>query len=157
MIKQTNCPSEQMVVKSAKSGFMSEEIIAHVQSCKDCRETVKIVQFFKENIINATPPKNLPSAGLIWWKSRLRNRQSAALRVTKPIYIAQCAGFISIFFTFLWFIYRGSTGFASLDSGFVRVLDSIEQVFFPLAIGLVFLTLISIALIFTLRRFLIER
>lgn len=157
MIKQTECPSEQIVVKSVKSGFTGEETAAHIQSCNICREAVKVVQFFQKNLINDMPPKNLPSAGLIWWKSRLRNRQRAAERVAKPIYIAQSVGSVVALATFLWFMTRDSTGFSSLDSGLSRVFTSMEQVVFPLAIGLIFLTFICITLIFTLRRFLIER
>jgi hypothetical protein len=157
MIKQTQCPSEQIVVKSIKSGFINDEIAAHIQSCNDCRETVKIVQFFQTNTVSDLPPKNLPSAGLVWWKSRLRNRQKAAEQVAKPIYIVQCIGSVIALVTFLWLMTRDSTGFSSLDSGLSRVLSSMEQVVFPLAIGLIFLTFICITLIFTLRRFLVER
>ena len=48
MIKQTQCPSEQIVVKSVKSGFINDEIAAHIQSCNDCRETIKSFNSFKQ-------------------------------------------------------------------------------------------------------------
>jgi hypothetical protein len=157
MIKQTACPLEQNTVKSVKSGFINDEIGAHINSCADCRETVKIMRFFQTNLITDSQPKSLPAAGLIWWKSQLRNRQRARKRVGQPLFIAQCVGAFFALTTLLWLVFRGSTGFPSLDSGLSRVLSSMEQVIFPLAIGLIFLTFTCIVLSFTLRRFLIEK
>lgn len=151
------CQKEQIVVESFKSGFVGEEIAAHISYCRVCRETAQIVRFFQTNTINNHPPKRLPAAGLIWWKFQLRERRHAAERVSKPIFIAQFAAIFFAFATFLWLTFRGSTGFSSIDSGFSRVLDSMEQIVVPLTFGLIFFTVASAAVIFVLRRFTVEK
>jgi hypothetical protein len=157
MIKQPGCSLEQTIVKSVKSGAINEETAAHIDSCGDCREIVKIMRFFQTNLISDAKPKTLPAAGLIWWKSQLRNRQLARERVGQPLFIAQCIGAFFALTILVWLAFRGSTGFPSLDSGLSRVLSSMEQVVFPLAIGLIVLTFTCIILSFTLHRFLIEK
>lgn len=157
MKERARCSKDGIVVESYKSGFVEDEITAHVRDCDFCRETAKIIVFFKKNTISEKSPKNMPAAGLIWWKAQIRKRQFAAARVIQPIFIAQSAGIFLALIILLWLFFRGSTGFSSLDSALIRVIFSLEQVFVPLAIGLVFFAFTSAILIYALRRFLIEK
>lgn len=74
MKMQSGCDFESAVIKATKSGFVDEEIKAHIESCANCRETAKIVQFFQMNLIDEPPPKNLPVAGFVWWKYKLQEK-----------------------------------------------------------------------------------
>ncbi|HEX8290063.1 MAG TPA: hypothetical protein VF556_18935 [Pyrinomonadaceae bacterium] len=157
MKERKGCSKEQIVVESFNSGFVKDEIRIHVSQCESCRETAKIVEFFQRNTINENSPKNLPAVGLIWWKAQIRNRRRAAERAIQPISIAQGAGVFIFLMILLWLAVRGSTGSSTLDSAFSRIFVSIDQVFVPLALGLVFFTFTAAILIYALRRFLIEK
>jgi len=156
MSEQPVCDFEFAVVKSLKSGFINGEIGEHIHSCSSCRETAKIVRFFQTNLINESPPKRLPVAGLIWWKSKLRERRRAAENVSRPILLTQTAAVIVAFGTFIWLWVNGSLQFSTLETALNRVFNSMEIIAVPFIIGLICFAFICTILIFALRRFMIE-
>ena len=157
MSEQTVCDFEPAVVKSLKSGFINGEIGKHIQSCSNCRETAKVVRFFQTNLINESPPKNLPVAGLIWWKSKLRERRRAAENVSRPILLTQAAALIVAFGTFIWLWLNGFLQSSFLGTALNRIFNSMEIIAVPFVIGLICFAFICITLIFALRRFMIEK
>ncbi len=157
MSEQTVCDFEPDVVKSLKSGFINGEIGEHIQSCSNCRETAKVVRFFQTNLINQSQPKRLPVAGLIWWKSKLRERRRAAENVSRPIFLAQTAAVIIGLGALIWLWVNGSLQLSFLETALKRVFNSMEIIAIPLAIGLICFAFICTTLIFILRRFMIEK
>ncbi len=157
MSEKLVCDFEPAVVKSLKSGFINGEIGKHIQSCSNCRETAKVVRFFQTNLINESPPKRLPVAGLIWWKSKLRERRRAAENVSRPILLAQTTAVIFAFGTFIWLWLNGSLQFSFLETALKRVFNSMEIIAVPFVIGLICFAFICVILIFALRRFMIEK
>lgn len=157
MSEQTICDFEPAVVKSLKSGFINGEIGEHIQSCSNCRETAKVVRFFQTNLIKESPPKNLPVAGLIWWKSKLRERRRAAENVSRPILLTQTAAVVVAFGTFIWLWLNGSLQFSFLETALNRVFNSMEIIAVPFVIGLICFTIICTTLIFALRLFMTEK
>jgi hypothetical protein len=155
MSKEINCEFEPEAVLSVKTGFVDDKVAVHIKTCENCREAIKIAGFFQANILKETMSRKLPAAGLIWFKSRLRQKQRAAEMVGKPILIVQMAGAAAGLATLIWLFFNRAK-FPILDSGLIRVFESMEQVVFPLAAGLTALVIISILLILALRRLMIE-
>lgn len=93
MKKQTNCQFEPLITRHLKAGSLSDELTLHLQSCDSCLATVKIIRFFKHQSALEFVPK-LPTAGLIWWKSKLRERESANQKITQPLFIMQNVGIL---------------------------------------------------------------
>jgi len=157
MSKENNCDFESVVVKSLKSGFLSEEISEHIGACDNCRETMKVVRFFQTNLQSELPPKNLPAAGLIWWKSRLREKRRAAEQVAQPILIAQTAAVVIFVGVFVWLLNTEAFQLLSLDAALNQIFASIEPIIVSMFIGIVSFFFICTTLIFALRRFLLEK
>ncbi len=91
MSMKTGCEFEQRILGAVKSGTINNQTAEHIKSCAACRESVKIIRFFQMASMNEPSPEKLPVAGLIWFKSRLREKRRAAETVAKPILIAQTA------------------------------------------------------------------
>ena len=137
MSEKLGCDFEQTVVKSLKSGFVNEETSRHIKACANCRETAKVMQFFQANLLKESPPKNLPAAGFVWWKFKLREKQRQAERVAQPMLIAQLAAVLIVTGTFIWLRQSNSPQILSLQAAFNRVFASMEVIAFPLITGAV--------------------
>jgi hypothetical protein len=156
MNEQTSCEREQAVVKSLRTGFLSEAISAHLESCANCRETAAAVSFFQEALVDESQPKNMPAAGLIWWKSRLREKQKLAERVTQPIMIAQTAAALIACGAFIWLWQMGVFASSAFGIALTRMFSSMEEMGLPLLAGFIFFIIVCATLGFTLRRFMLE-
>ena len=152
-----NCDLEREAVYAAKTETISDELAEHQKNCAECRETIRLVRLFQKDLARGMPPRRLPAAGLIWFKSRLREKQRAADTVAKPILIVQTAGTVLAIGTFIWLLWGRSQNFPLLDQALSRVFASMEQILFPLIIGITALTFICCFLIFALRRFMLEK
>lgn len=156
MKMQSGCDFESVVVKAVKSGFVGEEIKAHVKSCADCREAAKIAHFFQINLTNEPPGKNLPVAGFVWWKHKLHEKNRAAEQVTQPILIVQIAAVIIFIGLLVWLLNNDSLYFSFLESGFSQMFTSIEPLAVPYVVGVTCFAFVCLTLIYTLRRLLRE-
>lgn len=157
MRKEINCDFEQKVIKSLKAGFKDEEISKHLQSCDDCRETAKIVGFFQTNLSREPQPRNLPTAGLVWWKAKLREKKLVAEKVAQPIFIAQIAAAIIGFFAVVGLLIYQPELFSPVAAAVSRTLDIIEQMAFSLFAGITTFAVISATIIFIMRRLMPEK
>lgn len=157
MNKQTACEFHSAVVKSVKTGIVNDEITEHLKFCADCQETSKVVGFFQTNLVKESPPLNLPAAGLIWWKAKLREKHRAVERVGQPITIAQSIAVVVFTGVCLWLFNTESLQLTALGEGFSRVADSMSQFIFPAIIGFVSFAFVCLATVLFLRRFLSER
>lgn len=153
MKNQTACEYEHRVVKALKSNFSNDDITEHLRTCADCQQTARIVGFFQTNLTKEPLPVNLPVAGLVWWKSRLREKRRAAKRAGQPILIVQIIAAIIFGGVFVWLLDNGWLRFLALD----LLLNSIDKIFVPLFAGTVGFLFICLILTFTLRRYLLEK
>jgi hypothetical protein len=157
MSEESGCDFQQTVVKSLKSGFVDKEVSRHVKACVDCRETAKVMQFFQVDLVKESAPKNLPVAGLIWWKFKLREKQRRAERVAQPMLIAQVAAVLIILGAFIWLSQNNSPQFLSVQTAFSGVFASMETIATPLLTGAISIAFISAILILALRRFMPDK
>ena len=153
MLKKSVCEFESRVVAFVKFGAAAEETSAHLENCADCRETARGVSFFQTNLEKEFARPRLPAAGLIWWKSRLREKQRRAEQSIQPLFIVQSIAAVSFGAMLVWML--GSDWFESL--GINRLLDSVERIFLPAFALTAGFLLISVILIFGLRRYLLEK
>ena len=152
MKKQNDCNFEPRVIKTLKAGPQDEEISAHLDSCADCRETAKIVSFFQANLQREPAPKNLPTAGLVWWKTKLREKRRVAERAAHPIFIAQTAAVVIALFAAVGLLIYQPEFFAPLGAVISRTFDTLGQMALTLFAGFLTFVIVSAAVVFTLRR-----
>ncbi len=157
MSKQTACEFQSAVVKSVKSGIANDDANEHLKNCADCQETLKVARFFQMNLMKELPPLNLPAAGLIWWKAKLREKHRAAERVGQPITIVQTIAIVIFTVVFLWLFNTESLQLAALGEGLSRVAGSMAQFIFPMIIGFVSFAFVCLTTVFLMRRFLLEK
>lgn len=151
------CEYESLAVKSFKSGIANKNIDDHLKSCADCQEALKVAGFFQANLAKEPPPLNLPAAGLIWWKARLREKHRAAARVGQPIFIVQIVSIGVFSGVFLWLFNTDVLQFSSLGEGFNRIAASMAQIVFPLIVAFIGFAVVSLAAVLFMRRVLPER
>lgn len=151
------CDYENGVVKVLNSGFITEEIKTHLASCANCREAAKIVKFFRHNLIKESKSKPLPAAGLIWWKSQLREKQRNAVRISQPMAIVQAVSIAIFIGLFIWLVNTETFQLSQFGAAVNRVFAALEEVLVFLATGIICFLIIGATLIFTLRRLLLEK
>jgi hypothetical protein len=152
-----DCRYEPIVIKSLKSGFLNEETNEHIESCANCREAAKVARFFQMNLTYEAKPVKLPAAGLIWWKSKLRQKQRAAEQISKPIIYVQIASGIIFIGAFVWLFNSGTLQSTPIDSAFGVIFNSLKQIIVTLIIGIFTVSLVGLAIIVGFRRFLLEK
>jgi hypothetical protein len=157
MSKQIVCEFQSTVVKSVKSGIANNDTDEHLKNCADCQETLRVARFFQTNLMKESPPLNLPVAGFIWWKAKLREKQRAAERVGQPITIVQTIAVVIFAGVLLWSFNTESLPLASLGEGISRVAGSMAQFIFPLIIGFVSFALVCLTTVLLMRRLLPEK
>lgn len=157
MSEKQGCDFEQSVVKSIKSGLVAEEVSEHIKACADCTETAKVMMFFQTNLPRESPPKNLPAAGLVWWKFRLREKQRRAERVEQPILIAQIAAAFAASVIIVWLGQNYSEYISSLAPAFAKIFDSMGTIAFPFVIGVTCFAFVCAIFVFALRRLLPDK
>jgi hypothetical protein len=148
------CQRENATVKALLSGRETDEITAHLRSCPNCREAAKIGGFFQTAFPNEPSPVNIPAAGLLWWKSRLRARQNAALKASRPLLIVQIASIATAAAMVIWLWTSDAFGFASSAS---RMLSSMEAIIVPVILAAIGIVLAGLILILALRRLMPEK
>ena len=88
-----NCTYEEEVVRALKDGHWPEgcalELREHVETCETCGDLVLVTQSFQLARREAEREAIPGSASLLWWRAQLRQRNTAAERVSRPITIAQ--------------------------------------------------------------------
>lgn len=158
MKDQISCEREHAAVKAVTSGVLSDEISGHIQSCVNCRDAVKVVSFFQKAVQqDKSQPKNLPAAGLIWWKSRLREKQRLTGRVTQPLAMAQTAAVVVALAAFIWLWQSGALQATVFGAALTRVGTSVAHMGVPILMGFIGFLIICTMVGFTLRRFMLEK
>src|SRR6185503_5111321 len=67
----------------------SEELRAHVASCRGCSDLVLITESLQASRRQTAELPLLEPAGAIWWRAQLRRRNAAIDQMSRPIIGAQ--------------------------------------------------------------------
>lgn len=93
MAKEKNCEFEQKIVKEFASRKANQELSAHVASCANCREALKVAAWMQSFAREESRLPALPTAGFLWWKAQIIQKQNAAERAMQPLRWAQVIAF----------------------------------------------------------------
>ena len=123
------CPREQELAGLLARGQWPEacgdELRAHVNGCRACRELVLVKQAFGRERTRAAGEARLESPGLLWWRAQLRRRNAAIERISRPLLGAQIFALATCLAAavayILWLAHRGFDWLAWL-AGLPRAL-----------------------------------
>jgi hypothetical protein len=106
----------------------NDELRQHADACESCREMVTVVSALRRERDRLRRTTTVPSAGLVWWRAQLRQRQQAALRATAPVTALHAAAIVAavVLAVVLATSVAPFVGMPSL-SGFVPSLASLAE------------------------------
>jgi hypothetical protein len=73
----------------------NEDLQRHADACESCREMVTVVSALRGERDRLRRSAAVPSAGLVWWRAQLRQRQHAALKATAPVTAVHAAAIVA--------------------------------------------------------------
>jgi hypothetical protein len=111
------CGREKEVAEMLARGHWPEaasgELRAHVDGCRGCRDLVLVKQAFRAERSAAAGAARLEPPGVLWWRAQLRRRNTALVRMGRPILGAQILSvavtLASAIFYLAWQAKRGYT------------------------------------------------
>lgn len=68
-MSRNNCPQQSELVALIRSGSVGNGIDTHLAGCEECREVARIVRVLAPI---ASPSRELPPVGNIYWRARAR-------------------------------------------------------------------------------------
>lgn len=140
-MKNQTCKFEKSVVKESAQGNLNEKLALHVKECAACQETLKVADWM-QNFAAAAPERALPTAGFLWWKAKIIEKQEAGKRAARPIVWTQTAAIFLVFAAAAWLVVKYQTKFSIVAE---NLSASIELVAAPFIIALVFATAVCLA------------
>jgi hypothetical protein len=95
-MKTQNCPQEPHVLSAA--GSLPEELRQHVESCRNCREALKIQQGLLRLARETRATHRLPEAGELWWRAEIIRRwvarEDMVREAERPILWSRALAFV---------------------------------------------------------------
>jgi len=87
------CEREQDVLDAVAAGRWPDrcdnDLRAHVTSCAVCADLASVAAAVVDDRDVASSEARLPSAGLVWWRARLRAREDDAREAGRPVAFIQ--------------------------------------------------------------------
>jgi len=77
------CERESQAAAARLSGEWPAELTQHVAQCPDCQDALMVSSFLSEG--PGADAIEVPAAGLVWFKAKLRLRREAAERAELPL------------------------------------------------------------------------
>lgn len=97
-MKFRTCSYEAEVSQALKDGHWPDgctpELRTHVETCASCSDLVLVTQAFQGARKEAEAAPRVNSAGILWWRAQLRQRNMATRQISRPITIAQTFAFM---------------------------------------------------------------
>jgi len=94
-MKHVDCEFEDDVLMYVHTGRWPDrvpaEIVEHAATCEVCGDLAAVAQAMDVERAAAPKSADVPSAGTMWWRAKLRARQDAATTVGRPITAVQAA------------------------------------------------------------------
>jgi hypothetical protein len=95
-VKLTDCPREQEVIDAVTTGRWPErcdpELARHVAACDGCRDLAAVFGLLGASWEDTRQAADVPAAGTIWWRAKVRARREAERAAARPITVTQVAG-----------------------------------------------------------------
>lgn len=94
------CDRSGDVVAAAMAGELSSaadtELRRHLAGCESCRDLALVVSTLRVERDRSRRQAPAPSAGLVWWRAELRERQEAARRAAAPVTLVHAAALVAV-------------------------------------------------------------
>lgn len=94
------CHRSSDVAAAAIAGELSHaadtELRRHLAECEACRDLALVVSALRGERDRVRREAPAPSAGLVWWRAALRERQEAERRAVAPVTLVHAAAFIAV-------------------------------------------------------------
>jgi predicted anti-sigma-YlaC factor YlaD len=94
------CHRSSDVAAAASAGELSSaadsELRRHLAECEACRDLALVVTALRGERDRVRREAPAPSAGLVWWRAELRERQEAERRAAAPVTLVHAAAFIAV-------------------------------------------------------------
>jgi hypothetical protein len=72
-----------------------EELRSHAETCESCGEMRTVVSALRAERDRLRRSATVPSAGFVWWRAQLRERQHAALKAAAPVTAVHAAALVA--------------------------------------------------------------
>ena len=86
------CPRSEAVAAAVAGGGRfddgSGDLHVHVAGCQSCSDLVLVMSSLRSEWDMSRRAATVPSAGLVWWRAQLRQRQAAQRKATAPVAVA---------------------------------------------------------------------
>src|SRR5262245_65548437 len=90
------CRREQEVFEAVSNGqwpaSADADLRSHVEMCAICKDVVEVAHALIHDNRLASDGVQLPSAGLVWWRSELRARREAMRAAERPLKLVHAFG-----------------------------------------------------------------
>src|SRR5262245_50029445 len=90
------CRREQEVFEAVSNGqwpaSADADLRSHVEMCAICKDVVEVAHALIHDNRLASDGIQLPSAGLVWWRSELRTRREAMRAAERPLKLVHAFG-----------------------------------------------------------------
>jgi hypothetical protein len=87
------CSHGKQIAEALKNGRWPDacdmELRTHAEACRTCSDLILVTQAFQRARVEPVPTARFDSAGLLWWRAQLRQRNVAVERVGRPVTLAQ--------------------------------------------------------------------
>lgn len=87
------CPREIEIVEAVTNGRWpagtTDELQQHAAGCPVCTDVVRVALALTQDRSAALEKVQVPSAGLVWWRSEMRARRDAVNKATRPLRIVE--------------------------------------------------------------------
>jgi hypothetical protein len=77
------CERESQAVAARLAGVWPVELKQHVARCAECQDAILVSSFLCES--GSAETTEVPAAGLVWFKTKLRLRREAVERAERPL------------------------------------------------------------------------
>ena len=85
------CSREDELLDALGRGYLGQELESHTTSCAACSELRLVAGALLDDRAIAMTEATVPSAGTMWWRMRVRQRQEAEVRARRSLLIGQAA------------------------------------------------------------------
>lgn len=83
------CPREPELLEALERSFIGAHLEAHIATCASCRELRAVAGALLGDRAEAMLTAPIPTAGTMWWRMQLRQRQEAAAAARRSLLIGQ--------------------------------------------------------------------
>ena len=91
-MSRTECVRETAVVEAVTSGNWTDELRSHAATCAVCADLAEVADALHGDYAVAAKDVQIPSAGLVWWRSELRVRREAIKAAERPMTFVHAFG-----------------------------------------------------------------